>query len=49
MPVLGTSTGIAEGEVFNYVKRRPVVELDMDLVQGRLGEILRGPDGGWGG
>ena len=47
--MLSTSTSIAEGEVFRYEKRAPLMELDMDLVQGRLGEILRGPDGGWGG
>ena len=47
--MLGTSTGIAEGEVFRYEKKVPLLELDMDLVQGKLGEILRGPDEAWGG
>jgi len=49
VPVLGTSTGIAEGEVFRYEKLVPFVTLETDLVQGRLGEILKGPEGGWGG
>jgi hypothetical protein len=47
--VLGTSTGIAEGEVFRYEKTASLMELDMGLVQGRLGEILKGPDSRWGG